>query len=165
MANALVIIDLQKGFVNKQSEYIVPRIKGLIQKGKFDYVLFTKFVNRKGSPYRKIMNWHKFGSQSETDIVDELLPFVEHLFVKNVYSAFTPRFSTFLKKHSVRDLFIVGIDTECCVLKTAVDAFELGYSPHVLAFYSASHEGKAYKNAGLKVLVRLLGKSQVIHRR
>lgn len=163
---ALVVIDVQKGFVNSHSKPVVPRIKKLLKSGKFKHVVFTRFVNRKRSPYRKIMKWHKLSSAPETDIVDDLLPYANVVFTKSVYSPFSSSdFGNFISKNKITELYLVGIDTECCVLKTAVDAFERGMTPIVLAYYCASHAGKAFHKMGLKAAARYCGEKQVIYRK
>jgi nicotinamidase-related amidase len=49
-----------------------------------------------------------------------------------------------------------------CVLKSAVDAFELGLTPYVIADASASHAGPRAHEAGLYLLARFIGARQVL---
>ncbi len=161
MARALIVVDVQNGFVNEKNRHAILRIKQLLDANKFEHVIFTKFINKKDSPYQRILGWYKLTGSPETDIVSELQQYAKTVFEKNIYSVFTSEFVTYLEKNKIDELYIVGIDTECCVLKIAVDAFEKGYKPYVLAFYCASHSDPSFHEAGLKILEKFIGKKQI----
>lgn len=59
-------------------------------------------------------------------------------------------------------MFVCGIDTEVCVLKTAVDAFERGIRAWLLTDASASHSGREPNDAGVLVAQKMLGRKQTI---
>jgi len=162
VTKALIVIDVQNGFITKSSSHIVARIKELLESKKFNTVAFTQFVNVPNSPFRKIKNWNKVGTPPETNIVNMLKPFVKTVFKKRLYSSFTAEFEQFLKEKRINQLYLVGIDTECCVLKTAVDAFEKGYEPFLLAYYCASHESGTFHHMGLKMFGRLISPKHII---
>ena len=61
-----------------------------------------------------------------------------------------------------KEVVIRGLDTESCVLKTAVNAFELGYTPLVVEDLCASHAGREAHEAGIFVASRFIGKKQII---
>ena len=48
------------------------------------------------------------------------------------------------------------------MLKSAVDLFEAGIEPVVLADHCASHGGRDCHEAGLKLLKRFIGEGQVV---
>ncbi|WP_369183522.1 isochorismatase family protein [Streptomyces sp. Y1] len=64
--------------------------------------------------------------------------------------------------HGGTDLYICGIATESCVLKTAVDAFERDLTPWLLEDAVASHAGQAAHEAGILVASRFIGPGQII---
>ena len=45
MSSLLLVIDLQKGFVNEKTEYLVEKINHLIQRNLYDQIAFTRFIN------------------------------------------------------------------------------------------------------------------------
>ena len=61
-----------------------------------------------------------------------------------------------------QNLVICGIATESCVCKTAVDAFERGFTPWVLTDAIARHAGPAVHGAGLLVISRFIGARQLV---
>jgi len=56
MKNSLIVIDVQNYFVNEHTKSIPEKIAQFIDKNKFNFVLFTKFINREGSNYFKLLN-------------------------------------------------------------------------------------------------------------
>ena len=53
----LLIVDMQKGFINKNNEFLVKNVQNLINSGDFDEIIATKFINYENSPYEKFLNW------------------------------------------------------------------------------------------------------------
>ena len=51
-------------------------------------------------------------------------------------------------------IYLCGIDTECCVLKTAFDLFENEYDVYVLKDYCACMNGETRHNNALDILKR-----------
>ena len=45
----LVVVDLQRSFINENTEFIIDKIKKLVNSNEFDKVIFTKFVNNEDS--------------------------------------------------------------------------------------------------------------------
>ena len=162
MGRCLLLIDVQNGFVSPKTEYVINRIKDLLEKEHFDHVIATQFVNEEGSPYRRFIKWEKLSGPPETDVLDIVKENAEKIFVKNVYSAANDEILAFLKKNKVTEIFLSGIDTDCCILKTAADFFEKGMDAKVLSYYTASNGGKESRYAAVRVLKRMIGEEQII---
>lgn len=161
--NALIIIDVQNYFVNEHTKSIPEKIARFIDKNPFDFLLFTKFVNREGSNYFKLLNWEKCLGSPDTDIHPALEKFVSdsNLFEKASYSIFKSKgFSDFLKRNNISKLYLCGIDIDACVLASAFDAFDLGYDVEVLTDLSLSHSGKRLDNAALEIIKKNLAKKE-----
>jgi nicotinamidase-related amidase len=62
-----------------------------------------------------------------------------------------------LSERGWTDLYVCGIDTDICVLKTAVDAFEYDLTPWILQDACASHAGPEAHTAG-----RFIGTNHII---
>lgn len=163
MTAALIVIDVQCGFVNDNSQHVVPKMIELIRQARAKNVpvLFTRFINHAHSGHVKWMAWSRFMNSPEVDLHPEILPFVEAVFDKQVYTSFIPPVRAWLEERGITRLYCCGIDTESCVLKTAVDAFESDIEPIVVHDACASHAGQAAHEAGLFVLSRLIGNKQI----
>ncbi|MDR1032978.1 MAG: cysteine hydrolase [Candidatus Nomurabacteria bacterium] len=161
MSSCLAIIDVQNGLLNYSSRHVVGRIQKLVKNEKFDHIVATRFINHDGSPHDKLIGWRKMMDKKSQTMPAGIAELAEKVFAKDVYSCFTPEFCNFVKKEKVDTLYFVGIDTDCCVLKSAADAFERGIKPIVVKKCCASHGGKMSHLAGLKVLSRLTGQGVI----
>jgi len=164
---ALVVIDVQNGFANECSRHIIPAVVNLVERWQQagGDTIFTRYLNYPGSPYERLLHWSRLQMSPETDIVDELVPYLDKARVvidKPIYTLFTDEGVQVVREGEWTDLVFCGIATESCVLKSAVDAFELGYTPWVVRDASASHDGRASHEAGLLVTGRFIGYGQLI---
>lgn len=162
----LVVTDMQNGFVREQSAHIVPVIVDLVhrwQKGGGD-TLFTRYLNYPGSPFERFFGWRRLQSSPDIDLVPELHPYADQGVVldKRIYSPFTPEGIELFQRREWNEFYFCGIATESCVLKGAVDAFEYGFTPWLIADASASHAGDEAHEAGLLVARRFIGPGQVV---
>jgi len=163
---ALVVIDVQNGFVTDNSRPVVPVIADLVDRwmaaGK--PVVFTRYLNHPDSMFHTLMRWTKLTNPPEIDIVDELQDAAKRSIVidKNGYTLFNDEGRALVEDKGWTDLVFCGIDTESCVLKSAVDAFEASVRPWILTDASASHSDQAGHDAGLLVGRRFIGSAQLI---
>lgn len=163
----LVVVDMQNGFITEHSQPVVPVIVDLVrrwQAGRGD-VVFTRYLNYPCSPFERLIGWTKMADSPETDFVPELVPYLNsHMPVvdKHIYTLFTPEGTRLVDEHGWTDLYLCGIDTDSCVLKTAVDAFERNLTPWILKDACASHAGPEAHAAGLFIAGRFIGTNQII---
>lgn len=126
---ALIVIDMQNGFVNDHSRSIIPRVVDLVERWQTAErpVVFTRYFNYPGSPFEKIINWTKLQGPPQTDIIPELTPYTGRALAilnKEIYSYFTNEGAALAEKEGWTEMVFCGLATESCVLKSAVDAFE-----------------------------------------
>lgn len=157
MKKALIIIDVQKGFVNKSTIPVVGRIKNFIKKHQNDYdlLIFTQYFNREGSNFVRSLKWRGFMDKKQTDLTDEIKEFVnsKNLFPKFTYGSFVDnKLFNLLKKNKIAQVELAGFDTENCVLTFARDAFDRGMSVVVLKNLSASHSNPKLHSAALEII-------------
>lgn len=159
----LLVVDVQKGFLNEFTHHIPERIAQLITDGKYEPILFTRFINAPDSPYHRYLGWHACAEAPETDLAPELERFAakRRVFSKPGLTGLSDQLVTFLCRRKVGELVVVGIDTDMCVLKVAMDLFDLGIRPVVLADCCASTAGLQAHLAGLAVLARNIGAQQL----
>ncbi|MDY3768947.1 MAG: isochorismatase family cysteine hydrolase [Sphaerochaetaceae bacterium] len=160
----LVVIDVQNGFTRTDKTKEVSRkIVELTNSGEFDIILASKFINNDESPYVSFLKWNKLMKSPETDLVDGLK--FDFSFEKSTYTCWSDNFLSMLVKANngkvPHEVYICGIDTDCCVLNTAVDLFEHKIKPIVLTNYCYSNGGEEYHLSALKVLERNIGKDSL----
>lgn len=164
---ALVVVDMQNGFVNHHSRHAVPVISDLVAQWSVSGrpVIFTRYFNHPGSSYERFFQWHRLQKPPETDIVPELTDAAvrsHHVIDKTGYTLFTPEADELIRQNGWTDLVFCGIATESCVLKSAADAFERGHAPWIVTDASASDAGPDVHEAGLVVARRLIGTNQLV---
>lgn len=162
MNTCLLVVDVQEGFVSKNTEHVPERIRSLLDSSVFTDVVFSRFHNAPGSPYRRLLGWNRLAGAEEQRLRSEIAEYAETVIDKAVYTAVTPALIERFKSDSVDTVFIAGIDTDCCVLTTAVDLFEAGIRPVVLSHYCASNGGAANHTAALTCLDRLIGLHNIV---
>ena len=157
----LLVIDVQNGFVSDETDMVLPRIEQLMRDFQGSLIIATQFINVEPSGFRDIMHWKRLKDSPEID----LIPFVESLasfvFKKTTYTACTEEILNVLKEKNVDEVYLAGIDTDCCVLASAIGLFEQNIRPIVLEHYCASNGGEKSHNAALTVLERTIGKRQI----
>lgn len=157
--NCLLIIDMQKGFICKNDK-LVYKIESLIEQKQFDHIVYSKFINTKNSIFEKQLSWFKLQSEKEQSIV---LDTKNNMIIKKyAYSAFTKELINFINENNIETIYICGLDTDACILKTALDIFEFGITPKVLKDYCKSSGGKKYHTSAIKILFRNIGKDNII---
>lgn len=158
--NVLVIIDVQKGFINEWTAHLPAAVEALQR--EYAHLVVTRFINPQGSAHRRLIGWSRFGPGSD----DTELAFAPGpgawVFDKATYTCLTSALAARLDQWGAETVDLCGIATENCVLKTAVDLFEAGRVPRVLSRYCASHGGADCHAAGLLVLRRFIGERQVV---
>ncbi|WP_214110785.1 cysteine hydrolase [Acrocarpospora catenulata] len=166
-SSVLIVVDAQNGFITEHSSPVVPAIASLVEKwqGSGGSVVFTRYINYEGSPFERLIRWSKLKTSPEIDIVPELLPLANKataVIDKTIYSFFNEEGQALTREYGWTDFYVCGIDTESCVLKTVVDAFERDLTPYLIRDASASHAGKAAHDAGIFVASRFVGQNQII---
>ena len=67
-----------------------------------------------------------------------------------------------IDSNNIETIYLCGIDTDACVLKTALDLFENKFDVKVIEDCSMSHSGIEYHNSAINMLRKLIGNQNVI---
>jgi len=67
MNSLLLVIDLQKAFINKNTEYLIDKIENKLE--QYDNVVFTKFINTNDSIFVKELNYYDCIDADSREIV------------------------------------------------------------------------------------------------
>ena len=159
----LLVVDVQQGFLNPFTRHLPARIAGLIEQGSYDPLLFTYFVNPPNSAYHRLLDWDACGGPPETSLAPELAAFAERgrVFEKVGLAGLPPALREHVGTLGAELVHVVGIDTDMCVLKSAMDLFDLGLEPVVWIDCCASTAGLQAHLAGLSILGRNIGPRQL----
>lgn len=164
MAQPLLIVDVQRGFLNELTRHVPVRIATLVERGEHDPLIFTRFVNTPDSPYRRFLDWHECAAEPDTLLAPEMEALAKRgrVFVKQGLAGVPPEMAVYLQTLRPPEVHVVGIDTDMCVLKVAMDVFDLGIRPVILTDCCASTVGLQAHLAGLAILSRNVGPHQLL---
>lgn len=156
----LLIVDMQKGFINKNNDFLVKNAQNLINSGEFDKIYATKFLNRKGSPFFKFLNWSRFCDNSETDFAIDL-PKEAIVLEKTSYALAGEEVEKNFDKDD--EIYLCGTDHDSCVLAIAFQFFDFGICPHILIDCVGSHSEKPISKSDFeKICVKNFGKDSIV---
>ena len=153
--------------MNHHSRHAVPAVSDTVtQRSAADRpVIFTRCINRPGSSYECLLQWHRLKKPPETDIVPALTRTAVHAHAvidETGTRSSPPRRTKLIRRAGRTYLVFCGIATESCVLKSAADAFEHVYAPWIVADALASGVGPDIHDAGLVVACGLIGTGQLV---
>ena len=144
---ALLIIDMQKAMINNEFSGDLPKLIReyiLNNPHKYHSIYFSIFKNDLESLFA---TWHEYKgcmNHPDIDIADELVEFSNdcNTFYKTGFSALM---NDSLKQafiiNKIREIDIVGNDTDACVYATAMDAFQNNIKPNVIIDLCRSSTG------------------------
>ena len=158
--NLLLVIDLQNEFINENTSKSIENITSLINSNKYDKILFTKFINDENNPTYKKLNYRGCINEESKKISIDIKKY--DVLEKNTYTAYNNELKNYIKRNNIDNIYICGIDIECCVLVTALNLFENNYNVYVLKDYVYCTQGEERKNNALNILRRNIGKDNIL---
>ncbi|MFJ3164232.1 isochorismatase family cysteine hydrolase [Streptomyces kanasensis] len=166
-STALLVIDVQQGFVNQHSRGVIPAVVRLVEgwQAAGAPVVLSRFHNEPGSPYETITGWTRLRTPEEQALVADLAPFAASaaaIIDKPQASVFTPEGTRTIREAGWTDLVLCGIDTDACVYDSAVAAYQAGYRPWIVTDACASTGGARYHDAALLLASRNIGAAQLV---
>ena len=156
----LLVIDLQESFINECTKSLPPKIEKLLICNKFDYIVCTKFINDEKSDFYRILNYKGCMTEKDRNIVIDTKNY--KIIEKRVYTAYNDELKSYIDSNNIKTIYLCGIDTDACVLKTALDLFENKFDVKVIEDCSMSHSGIEYHNSAINMLRKLIGNQNVI---
>ena len=160
MNNLLLIIDLQNNFINENTKDIPNKVEKLIDNKIADNIIFTKFINDNESNFYKTLKYKGCMTDEDRNIVINTNGY--KIIEKRGYTAFNDELKHFIEDNNVKTIYLCGIDTDACVLKTALDLFENNYDVKVIEDCSMSHSGIEYHNYAISILKKMIGSKNII---
>ena len=111
----LLIVDVQKGFINNKNVEIIPNIEKWINSPNFDRIIATKFINKPDSQYFKQLNWQKMTSSPDIDLAFKLQN-EERVTIVEKTSYALPQQAVNSLFDEGAEIYICGLDYDACVL-------------------------------------------------
>lgn len=159
----LILVDFQNGFLTEDMKPTADRIQELLKEDAFETVIATTYINEPGSPCASIGHWHEIYENDikGRELIGNANDFAHRVYYKSTYTAIIPTVEKYLLKNKVDTVFIAGFNTDCCVLKTALDLFDLNIRPIVLERYCDSSMGLQAHSMAIEILKPVIGDHNV----
>ena len=154
---ALLIIDVQRGFVNDHTAHVPHLVETLQHDYRVAYAV--RFVLDTESLFAADLGMEPRDIKNER-FAFEPAPHVR-LYSKSGYSAADRRLLLELEAQEITEVHLCGMDTDACVMATAMALFDAGIRPVVLAHACASSGGPEAHTGALRLLARNIGENQI----
>jgi nicotinamidase-related amidase len=151
---ALIIVDMQSGFLNDKIRWIIPNIQEVIRKGNYDLHVEATFHAEPGSLWDRQTDW-TFKLEPTIQEIKRCLESRESITVtKTTKSAFQSDkdLVSLFKEKNIEEVHIVGVDANDCVLATAFDSFDAGFFTYVIEECVESSNGGTLRDSALAIL-------------
>lgn len=156
----MLAVDLQNGFlITPECEAVVPKV--VENASQFHQVWATRFFNRNPNFSRQV-GWNEMVSGEETKLSEILIAVITKTFYKPSYSPVSPALLQVLQSEAITTIAICGVDTDACVMATALGLFDAGFETFVVSDGCASSGGQEYHETAIKILKRNIGERYVI---
>ena len=165
MKKALVIVDMQYGFMNTNTKYLEKEICGFIDnyKDDFDIIAATQYVNSEDTPCYKFEGWKEcMAGSHDAEVLDSIKQRVSVVIPKGVYSCWLELVDNNICTPYFDKIYFVGVNTGCCVLHSAFDAYNNLQDCAVISDLCGSTSGYGSHLAALQVLRECITKQRVI---
>jgi nicotinamidase-related amidase len=186
MLRPLIVIDVQRGNISEYNRFVPGGIASIIRAELFNPVIFTRYVNTPDSPARLFLETEHMSDFTTaglepkiTEVLGGKPPALENMGVtempegygarrflvtRNIYTAASADMMSLVTELGMQNagVYLCGTDTECQVLKTALDFFEAGIEPMILSQFCGSHRGLGMHERGIDLLRELIGPERVV---
>ncbi len=159
---ALLLIDCQVGFLGNSFGRALGNLNHSVKIGLFSPVIASLFTNSRSSPFVRFLGWNHLMTNEEQALPNNFPFQLDKAFIKTGYSAFTDEMNVYLGLNQVDRIAIAGVDTEGCVLATALDLFSHNYEPFIFSDCCFSTGGSHFHEAALMILQRTIGTHRVV---
>ena len=130
----LLVIDIQQRYMAHYDPCLLDRVNSRIREAQ-----------AAGTPVFYVRNIPRLESSENYDYAAGLLLVSDRLYDKKSPSAFSnPSFETDLKKLGVTEIEMIGVDGNCCVKRTCLDAVAAGFKAVLNLPYIAVRNEKIY---------------------
>lgn len=173
MPDVLIVVDVLNGFckfgnlASPRCDAVIPRIKQLVETRREagDLLIFLADTHDPDDREFEIFPVHCVRETPESEVVEELQPFLKRarLIRKRRYSGFFETDLEAVLKHAApRQVTVVGVCTDICVLHTVADLRNRDYAVTVPAdavatFDAPNHPGDAVQRFALDHMRGILG--------
>ncbi|MFV9924839.1 MAG: isochorismatase family protein [Francisella endosymbiont of Hyalomma scupense] len=161
MSKLLVVIDMQKGFDYPEARAIIVNLNKFYS--YFNNVNFAMFENRKNSLFETQLKWVNFQNEEDRKLIDSIeLPENVHFTNHHNYTVYNDELKALIKKLKPTKIYLAGLFSDVCLLKTAMDMFDNGIVPYIIQDLSGSPHGTIAHDVAFAAMKEGLGGDRIL---
>lgn len=159
-----LIIDMQNGFINRNTEGIDNRILKFLDRIRDRVIVAgTRYVNHEHTACYIFEGWKScMAGTEEAEVIPTLRPFMARVFDKNKYSCWNDEMKAFIRDNEIEKVYFAGVNTGCCVLHSVFDFYNDLVDCSVIEDLCGSTSGVREHEAALIVLRSCITDGRVI---
>ncbi|MBI4170787.1 MAG: cysteine hydrolase [Candidatus Aenigmarchaeota archaeon] len=170
---ALLVIDMLNDFVSgknilinsRDRKALINNIKTAMEKARKNKnpVIYVNCSHTLDHPCVKLTGRHAMKGAKAAEVIEELKPAQNDYVVEKVAfdGFYKTRLERLLKKLRVKDVYLTGVQTDCCIRETAVSAGNRGFRVFIVKNCCATNK-EWKKRSALDFLSKNVGK--IIHK-
>lgn len=156
MSSIVLVVDFQESFDTSSIEDKVRSLTKLTD----NTIISLKFKNREESIFEAELNYK---DSIEPELPDWLIRRSDKVFERFGYDGTRSEdFSTYLLDNKIEACYVVGVETDACVLSTAMSLLDMGIQPIVIKDCCTTEASDDVENSALNVLRRNIGDQNVV---
>lgn len=160
----LCIVDMQQGLLTPEIQPVILNCEKLAEEfcQSKQPVFCSRLLNNTGSPFERYLDCQRLMDKQGQQLFSGVAHYANKTFVKYGYSVWTPAFAQAVKNKQISQIYFSGLDTDACILSSALEAFDRGIEPFVIEDACTSTGGNDYHNIGLACLARNIGDKRIV---
>jgi nicotinamidase-related amidase len=165
MNKALIIVDMQYGFMNDNTKHLENKAIKFIDgnKDKFKIIIATQYVNHEKSPCYIFEGWKDcMNGTQESKVLSSIYSRSDIVISKDIYSCWNEQIKNKMKELNIDKVYFIGVNTGCCVLHSAFDAYNDLQDCAVIEDLCGSTSGENSHKAAIQILRECITKQRVI---
>ena len=123
----IIIVDMQKGFINDHNKDLVEKINNYLASNKFDHVFYTKYINYKGSPFIEFLDWTDLQDKESQEIAVNIVKGAT--IIDKLGYGLDQKGIDIIKNTGISECEVVGTNSDACVLAVGFNLFDNGIKP------------------------------------
>ena len=118
----IIIVDMQKGFINENNSFLVEKINNYLKNHDFDNIIYTKYINFPESPFVKFLDWKDLQDEDSQQIIVDIKK-GGVIFEKVGYGIDT-NVIDYMKSRKITECEVCGTNSDACVMAVAFNLFD-----------------------------------------
>lgn len=163
MATALVVVNMQEGYMNGRTQHLPQKIVDFMNSVEFDAVCGTLYTNVPwGAEYTLNGRRDCLTSSNDVKIIKEIADKVDEFYVSEAVSFLSEELRLALENIEADTIYIVGADIHKEILAGAIKAHEAEIDCYIVEDLCASRDDFVLHKEAVHILQTILPEGRIV---